>query len=475
MDIQTSGTWHGQVLASLPQEKIGCAISETDPDWEFIDSEMVKLGSLTHGQLDIAEIQHKALKLLATESKDFRLMVHLLRTLQHGGKAAGLLLAVQLLTQYIEQFWVPAWPQKIAHKNRFAQQVIKRFETTAVSFADDADQAQREAMLEAFAHLARLWRKAENELLAEAADELFLLYQRRVQEQAAEAVLRQETPAQSQTGGENGDISQTQNAHPIVTVNVETHDDKSWRQTLLKVADVLCERHPQSTTGYRLRRHALWQNITSAPQAENGGRTSLAAFPLDMMADYQARLPTPNHEFWEQVERSLLLAPYWFDGHCLSARIASQLGYAETAAAIRDELHLFIDRIPVLRNLYFTDLTPFLCGQTRDWLDEDMASKAVSGVSASHDDETNSVWQCFSDQGLAPALHLLDQLQQHSPEPRQLFYRQYLGAQLLEKAGMAASAFQQYKTLHQTARQTTLPDWEPALLEQLEEKITTDQ
>lgn len=475
MDIQTSGTWHGHIIASLPEEKIRSAMSETDPDWEYIDGEMVKLGSLAHGQLDIAKIQQKALKLLATESKDFRLMVHLLRTLQHGGKAAELLLALQLLTQYIEQFWLPAWPQNIAHKNRFAQQVIKRFEKTAFSFASDADQAQQDTMLREFAHLSQLWRKAENESLAGAADELFSLYQRRIQEQAANAAARQAASAQSQTESDIGDISQPQSARSVAAVNVGTHDDKSWRQTLLKVADVLCERHPQSSTGYRLRRHALWQNITSAPQGENGGRTLLAAFPADMMADYQARLLTANHELWEQVENSLLLAPYWFDGHRLSSRIASQLGYFDTAAAIRDELHLFIDRIPVLRNLHFTDLTPFLGEQTQEWLDEDRASKAVSGVSAAHDDETNNIWQCFCDEGLAPALHLLDQLAQESPEPRQQFYHQYLGAQLLEKAGMTASAFAQYKTLHQTARQITLSCWEPALLEQLEEKITTDQ
>lgn len=472
MDTPTSGTWHEHILAALPEEKIRSAISETDSDWEYIDREMVKLGSLTHAQLDIAEIQQKALKLLATESKDFRLMVHLLRTLQHGGKAPELLLALQLLTQYTEQFWVQAWPQKTAHKNRFAQQVLKRFETMATSFANDADQVRRDAMLGAFAHLAQLWKKTDNLLLAKAADELFSLYQRRIQEQAT---MKKEEPAQPPAESENGDINPSQYLHPAAAINVESHDDKSWRQTLLKVADVLCERHPQSTTGYRLRRHALWQNITSAPQAENGGRTSLAAFPVDMMAGYLARVPTANNEFWEQVEKSLLLAPYWFDGHCLSARIASQLGYAETAAAIRDELTLFIGRIPALRNLHFTDLTPFLCEQTQVWLDEETTAKTVSGVSAVHDDETNSVWQCFSEQGLTPALQRLELLQKQSPGPRQQFYRQYLGAQLLEKAGMAAFAFQQYKTLHQIARQITLPDWEPALLEQLEEKITTDQ
>jgi type VI secretion system protein VasJ len=111
-------------------------------------------------------------------------------------------------------------------------------------------------------------------------------------------------------------------------VTVESHDDKAWRDTLLKVAAILCERLPASAHGYRLRRHALWQNITSAPQAESDGRTQLAAVSTDMVADYQARFVRADITLWQQVEQSLLLAPYWLDGHHLSASIAQSLGTA---------------------------------------------------------------------------------------------------------------------------------------------------
>ncbi|WP_366542045.1 type VI secretion system domain-containing protein, partial [Salmonella enterica] len=97
-------------------------------------------------------------------------------------------------------------------------------------------------------------------------------------------------------------------------VDIDSHDDKAWRDTLLKVAAILCERQPDSPQGYRLRRHALWQAITSVPQAESDGRTPLAAVPADMTADYQARLNNADLALWQQVEKSLLLAPYWLDG-----------------------------------------------------------------------------------------------------------------------------------------------------------------
>lgn len=70
--------------------------------------------------------------LLASETKDFRLLAHLLRTLQHAG---DILLASRMLAQYTEHYWTCAAPQNMAHKKRFAAQVIKRFESAVQDFA----------------------------------------------------------------------------------------------------------------------------------------------------------------------------------------------------------------------------------------------------------------------------------------------------------------------------------------------------
>ncbi|RJT23728.1 type VI secretion system protein TssA [Buttiauxella izardii] len=462
MDISTPHTWVKQVVAPLSEEQIRSTLSESNVDWEYIDREMVKLGSLNHALLNIAEVQQRSLKLLATESKDFRLMVHLLRTLQHTGKAAELILAMQLLNQYLQQFWAQSWPQKEAHKSRFSQQILQRFEAAAASFACDSNESQREAINGEFTQLSMFWNKAGCTPLAATAHELIALYQRHIQEQASRPVESIATPS---TPG-----SSTAASAPIPVIPVENHDDKSWRQTMLKVADLLCERNPQCAVGYRLRRHAIWQSITSAPQAETDGRTSLAAFSVDLMEDYQARLASANSELWEQIEKSLLLTPYWFDGHYLSAHIAIQLGHSDTAEAIRDELNHFLNRIPALKTLLFNDYSPYLSQVTQRWLETSAANSSLNS-----DSNTQSLWQCFSEQGLIPALQLVEQYQQQAHEPRDQFYQQFFSAQLFEHAGMVASARQQYKTLHQTACQMTLSQWEPALVEQLEEKITTGQ
>ena len=156
MDIQNPETWLSHLLETLPEEKLAAKLSDDSPQWEYIDGEIVKLGSLAHSQLDIPEIQRQGLILLASESKDFRLVAHLLRTLQHAGNP---LLALRMLTQYVTHYWATGWPQNAANKGRFASQILKRFEPGIAGFASASTPAQRDALLGELAKLAQCWGK----------------------------------------------------------------------------------------------------------------------------------------------------------------------------------------------------------------------------------------------------------------------------------------------------------------------------
>ncbi|EOQ1415232.1 type VI secretion system protein TssA [Escherichia coli] len=405
MDLRDPNVWISHLLENLPEEKLASALKDDNPNWEYIDGEIVKLGSLAHSQLDIPELQRRGLVILASESKDFRLLAHLLRTLQHAGDPH---LALRLLALYVEHYWAVAAPQNMAHKKRFASQVIKRFETGIEVFSQNA--------------------------------------------------------ATSESGV-------TQPSAPAPQIVIDSHDDKAWRDTLLKVAAILCERQPDSPQGYRLRRHALWQNITSTPQAESDGRTPLAAVSADMVADYHAQLGSADMALWQQVEKSVLLAPYWLDGHCLSAQTALRLGYKQVADAIRDEVIRFLERLPQLTGLLFNDHTPFISEQTKQWLAASPDAK-VAPV-AQIGEESKAARACFAEQGLEAALRYLDMLPEG--DPRDQFHRQYLAAQLTEEAGLVQLAQQQYRMLFRMGLQMMVADWEPSLLEQLEQKFTAEQ
>lgn len=474
LDLINPETWISHLLEKLPEAKCVSPLRDDNPEWEYIDGEIVKLGSLGHSQLDIPEIQRRGLILLSSESKDFRLVAHLLRTLQHSGAP---LLALRLLGLYVEHFWTIAAPQNMAHKKRFAGQIMKRFEVGVSGFTESAEPAQHDTLLGELTKLTQCWKLHNAPELAQLTDDLLALYQREfrsvapppsdsagaVVPQTIENTLREKLPGTAKANSPNPTLASL--------VVFDSSDEAVWRDMLLKMADILCARQPDSPQGYRLRRYALWQTITATPQAESDGRTPLAAVPVDRVADYKARLASPDMAFWVQVEKSVLLAPYWMDGHYLSAQTALLLGYPAVAEAILDEVICFLERLPLLSGLLFNDRTPFVSDQTRNWLAS--ASVKVSTPVVEPNEELQAARACFTEHGLETALRYLDALPEGTP--REQFYRQYSGAQLMEEAGMVKIAQQQYRALFNTGSRMMLTDWEPSLLVQLEHKFMAEQ
>lgn len=458
MDITSQHPWHDMLLAPLSEQQTANALHDDDPQWEYIDGQMVKLGSLAHSTLNIDEIQQQLIGMLAQKSKDFRLVVHLVWTLQHGGNPENLMLAVSLLTHFVQNFWSVAWPQSPVHKRRFAQQILKRFESTSGSFNQQATVEQRESMQGLLAHLAQVWHHDEPGLGKEI-DGLRVRYARTPEgvTKPAPLVFEQEPVSANSVAVPSVSFA------PLPGLAIDNSNDKAWRQTLLKMADILCELQPDSAIGFRLRRHAVWGTITALPAAQGDGRTPLAAISADRTAGYQARISTADLALWQQVEQSLTLAPYWLDGHALSAQIASRLGFDVVARTIRDELMAFLERLPGLRTLFFTDMTPFLSPESAAWLQPEAGEQRGNALI-----EQDEIWQCYQQQGLEAALQMLDK--QPQPEPRARFYNQLLSAQLLEQAGMRALAQQQYSTLLRAGQQLQLSEWEPALIALLTEK-----
>lgn len=456
MDSTSQHPWHALLLAPLTPEQTAKALADDDPQWEHIDSQMVKVGSLTHSSLNIDDLQQQAMSLLSQKSKDFRLVAHLLRTLQHGGQPGELMLAVSLLTAYVKHFWTSAWPLNPQHKRRFAQQILKRFDSASDSFSQRATDDQRQEVQGLLAHLAQVWHSDEPALATEV-DSLRVSYAR-MPTRTVEPVIQEEERPQSNSGSAPSARTISPN------LSIDSSSDKAWRQTLLKMADLLCELHPDVAIGFRLRRHALWGSLSAPPIAQADGRTPLAAVSVDRMADYLGRVATADLALWQQVEQSLALAPYWLDGHALSAQIAIRLGYTEVAQAIRDELIAFIARMPALTTLCFTDMTPFLSPESASWLQQDTGAKGGGNTI-----EQDEIWQCYQQQGLEAALQMIDRQSQQAA-PRDRFYLQLLSAQLLEKAGMTVLAQQHYHGLLQVGQQIQLSEWEPTLIALLADK-----
>lgn len=449
--------WRQRVLALLPEANIVARIPDDLPEWEFIDTEIAKLGSLSHEQVDIAALQNGCLHLLESECKDMRIMVHLLRTLQHGGEPSNITLASTLLVDYVSRFWAHTWPQDSKLRHRLLLQVIKRFASSSGHFCQHADAHSRELVRSGFLQLQKLLEPTDPALAGEVAPLIPQFGQ------VLAAKVDMPTP-QIQS---NSAASQTEQnvASLMPKVEIQHDSDRVWKQTLLKIAELLCESQPDDPIGYSLRRHAIWYTVKTAPLCKDGRITQLAAVSHDRVADYRTALANAGIPLWQQIETSITLAPYWFDGHFLSAQIARQLGYSTVAESIRQSVQRLLEKIPALNAMTFSDGTPFIGDDTRQWLEEKQKNTDISAGSY------ENVWAQYRENGLGAALKQLENQQSREQEPREQFYNQLTIAQLLMEAGMTTLSNQHFESLWRNSHGVTLAEWEPSLLSQLEEHV----
>ena len=477
MTTKTLSAWREQLLAPLDEAQLSSQLDENNADWEYIESEMIKFGSLSHGTLDIDDIQRRALQLFETQTKDFRLLVHFLRTLQHAAIPEELVIGATIASAYMQHYWDISYPSNSRLKLRLAQQILKRFESVKNSFCQQATPEQRDDILGEFAYLAQFWHTNQPSLSTQM-DELSLAYQHIENTQKSTIII--EESVKTEPINEVKTPSQT----PIkVTSEAKQHhvelnqsDDRQWKQTLLKVAGILCEQAPNDAIGYRLRRYAIWHNIQTLPMSDKQGKTPLAAVAIDRVTDYKAQLTQPTLTLLNQIEQSLTLAPYWLDGHYIAAQAAQSLELTDISSAIAQELSLFLTRLPQLNHLYFSDMTRFISEETRQWLSS-LESKThnKASPSLSLQSEQQEIMTCFEQEGLNAALLMIDNAISITTEPRQRFYLQLLSAQLFEASKMSSIANVYFNQLYQDALRYSLSEWEPNLLNQLASKAEHQQ
>ena len=470
--------WCGRLLTPLSTELVKGAVPADEPRWDYVETELVKLGSLAHSQVDLNAVAEACLVLLESKTKDMRVLAQLLRCLQHPAKATPMGTAILLLECWIRDYWSLAWPGNATQKQRLMVQIVKRFEGVLPRVSESASAAELAGLLARAEQLEAAWLALcpdKGELL----DPLVMGLKRAQRQQVAQAQADEAGAPQSSATVAPG---VAMSGIPVTTssaaqgsasqrpaVEIDSSNDRAWRQTQLKVAELLIERQPEAAVGYRLRRHAIWAGITTPPMTAQGNKTQLAPMSVDMVDEYRAAMNAADQGLWQRIEQSLTLAPYWFEGHMLSAMVAQKLGFATVAQAIMQELETFLQRLPALRELTFSDGPPFLSAECSRWL---QPAKGGSSAGQGGCSLAEEVALRHGEQGVAAALALLDERMAQLKEPRARFHAQLVQAELLEQEGMNSLARQHYQHLWQEATRLGLSQWEPGLVSRLERHAT---
>jgi type VI secretion-associated protein, VC_A0119 family len=473
MEVLIDNPWKEQILSPIQSE---IDIDE-DLEWLELDSDMVKLGSLEHQTLNISHLRHLAAQLLSTKSKDLRILAHFLRTLQHSGKVTELLIGLASFADYVENYWETSPPSQKIRKERLTQQIFKRFENMASYFSQDSSRLEKDQAKQQFARLIEFWK--DNVKLKAELEQLLQRYtftDRQIHQndnvsdssgdEKPNSGRKIITESEHSTSDLRNISSEKEVIKPIVEpVSIDTSNDRAWKNTLLKVADYLIERDFSNPIGYQLRRFAIWSLITVAPLAEND-RTQLAAVSQDRINDYKILIEKAlSSDVWKEIEYSLTLAPYWIEGHYLSAKIAERMSYPQVAKAIKESVLSFIERLPELKQLKFNDGTPFISDECSSWLydNNEINQALVSDIQLNE-----QIGDYYKEQGILNTLKFIND--QSYTDLRSQIYAQLSSIELLEKEGLHNLAKQQYFTLEQAISPIMVKDWEPSLFTLLHDK-----
>lgn len=463
-----------QVLTPISGESdVGEPLGD-DVTLEFLDNEIMKVGSLAHGDIDWHKVESESLRLLSDQSKDLKVLGFLMLSLQRGGNGERFALSLFLLHRVLDTWWANAWPYpgdkgKRARKMMFTQMLQRAGkEVSSLSFDGGVGDGRGYCLT----LIGQLLEQAANHELAD--DGLFDLKRalEKLPAQVDTGPAVEKPPAAVPTAPAASASRTSTTSVALGELTLDPANERATRQSLLKVADLLVDTDPGSALGYQLRRHAIWHSITTVPPSRDGVKTDLAAVSADRVAEYRETLEkAPDPELWKRVEQSLSVSPFWLDGHWLSARIAEALGYAACGEAIRASLMAFVERLPQVADMTFNDGTPFLSAEAADWM---QAAPAAAGSAAGA-----SPWEQAYDQardvaggkGLATAMQLMEDGLAGAREPRERFYWRFASARLLKDSGLKALASQQIQDLHQQTRGLTLEDWEPGLVARLEKLV----
>lgn len=444
-----------------------------EPLFDFVEDQMMKVGSLSHASVQWQEVEHSAITLLNEKSKDIKLLVYLLQCLHNQLTPSRFITSFGVMSDFIEHYWNDCFPAPGKRGNlprrKFFSQMCQRFSIAVEKFdfasLDSQDREELQAVVEA-------WQKTieANELSSDVADSVALTITNQLK-RAQEREKLQQTAAQPVST----DSATTQaSAAPASSLSVDNSSDKAAKQTLLKVAEYLAEQESGSALAIRVRRHALWGAITALPDHDHNGKTLLRGMQMERVKEYQDQLHQPDLALWRKVEQSLTIAPYWFEGQLMSHDIAKALGQENWCQAIREETQSFIQRYPSVVELKFKDGSPFLTDLVRDWLASGEVASTGGSVSGNWNEQREEAFSLAKEGGIAVAMSMLNDGLVAATEPRDRFYWRLLSADLLKHNHLDAMAKEQYQTLKQEIMQTSVTEWEPSLIEQLERNTALD-
>ncbi len=487
--------YRAQLLTPISKENsVGNRLLD-DPQLDYIDAQMMKVGSLSHAQVQWKEVESQTLNLLATKTKDIKLLTVLLQCLQHQASAERFTLSIAVWVDFMTHFWLECQPvpgeRGTVQRKRYFTQICQRTFMAAEKLDDTQLTAELKATLDTL--LIELDEQTRRfHLPIERICDLSARIQRKLAKVSvsSEAVTthneRQPVTISHISSTQSSILSRTESTltdakSAVANVDIDSSNDRVFKTSLLNLVEHLSMFNQDgSALSIRIRRFATWFSITGLPDASSEGETQLMPVSSDRVRDYEEQLKREvDIVLWHRVEESLTKSPYWLDGHYLSYRIALVLNEKQWADIIKDELQYFIQRLPQLKTYSFKGKVPFMSAETLAWLGEPASAPIDHSVKptvvtchlGSWEETRQEAQSLVQEKGLSQSLAMLNDGLAKATQPRDVCYWRLLSADIMKENALSAMALHEYQNLKNQMKDMSAMEWEPSFMAHIENNI----
>jgi type VI secretion system protein VasJ len=258
---------------------------------------------------------------------------------------------------------------------------------------------------------------------------------------------------------------------PAVSAALDLSTIDTLPETLRGLSTGLIGRNTADARAYLLSRFASWWRIRQLPP-NDGGRTG-AMPPVEEATAVQAQRQAGQHpEALKALNELVWTAPFWFEGHRLTAEILKGMSpdHADAAAVVGGTMNMLFRRFPDLMNFSFGDGKPFVDPATRDWIEENGGGGGATSGDVDGLDRALGEARTLVAAGKAPeAVDLLASLTRGEIGGRNRVLRQIAQARFCLDVGLIAAALPLLDHLENLLKTHDLENWEPQLAAQVAE------
>ena len=440
-----------------------------DDDFEKVKSEFDKLSDL-----DYEMIQELATGLLQEKTKDILVGSYLAVALHRRDGLKGLAEGISVLYMLVSRFWEDLLPKKMIPRGKaisfFVQKTSNFLETYKPVLADGET-------LELIGLRLKEFQTFTLEAMAEHAPPLSGFVKvidgtkRKVPKPAAP---KEDATAPGGAGGESGTVSTAGGGTPG-TISSRSDAERAIRSGAMFIH----ENDWTNPIAYGVLRSLQWGEILELPPAD-GAQTMIPGPEEHRLSVLKDLLSKSEHQYLVEACEALFVEDgfcFLFDLQRMTCVALSQMGdqFEPARMKVLEETSLFLKRLPGLRNLTFSDGTPFSPPMCEDWIQtevEPLLSGAGSGSSGnsaldSGDEQfeksKKEAKKLLQKGDLQKAITLIRAGGDSDNSSKQRFLRQLFLADLCIKGERPAIARAILEKLDALIDQHSLAEWDPDL------------